>query len=134
MSGKPAELIRSLYADWSQGDFASSADVFHPDVLYKAAIDERPVHGLAAMAESIRDILSTVSEWTLHLEALNEDGEHVVVREHQHAVGRTSGLPLDTTLYVAFTVREGQVVEALWFENSDEALAAAGMSEAVSSL
>ncbi|MGH2952364.1 MAG: nuclear transport factor 2 family protein [Solirubrobacterales bacterium] len=134
MSSKPAELIRSLYGDWSQGDFASSADAFHPNVLFKAAIDERPVQGRAAMAESIRDIISTASEWTLHLEELIEEGEHVVVREHQHAVGRGSGLPLETTLYVAFKVRDGQVVEALWFENSNEALAAAGMPEAVGSL
>ena len=70
----------------------------------------------------------------MHLEELIEDGEHVVVRENQHAVGRASGLPLDTTLYVAFKVRDGQVVEALWFENSDEALAAAGMSDTVASI
>ena len=128
VSPKPAEVVRALYGDWSQGDFASSVDVFHPDVLFKSAVDENPVRGLEAMATSIRDILSTVSEWTLHLEDLIEDGEHVLVRERQHAIGRTSGLPLITTLHVAFRVNDAQVTEALWFENRDDAAAAAGIA------
>jgi ketosteroid isomerase-like protein len=128
VSGKPAEVVRGLYGDWSEGNFASSVDVFHPDVLFKSAVDDTPVRGVEAMATSIRDILSTVNEWTLHLEDLIEDGEHVVVRERQHAIGRTSRLPLITTLHVAFRVRDAQVTEALWFENRDDAIAAAGIT------
>jgi ketosteroid isomerase-like protein len=127
-SAKPADVVRALYGDWSKGNFGSSVDVFHPDVLFKSAVDELPVRGLQAMAASIGDILTTVDEWTLHLEDLIADGEHVVVRERQHAVGRTSGLPLTTILHVAFRVRDAQVTEALWFENRDDALAAAKMS------
>jgi ketosteroid isomerase-like protein len=119
---------RTKYGDWSQGDFASSVDVFHPDVLFKSAVHENPVRGLEAMATSIRDILSTVNEWTLHLEDLIEDGEHVLVRERQLAVGRTSGLPLTTMLHVAFRVKDAQVTEALWFEHRDDAVAAAGIA------
>ena len=128
VSPKPAEVVRALYGDWSQGDFVSSVDVFHPDVLFKSAVHEKPVHGLEAMATSISDILSTVNEWTLHLEDLIEDGEHVLVRERQHAIGRTSGLPLTTTLHVAFRVKDAQVTEALWFEDRDDAVAAAGIA------
>jgi ketosteroid isomerase-like protein len=128
VSPNSAEVVRALYGDWSQGDFASSADVFHPDVLFKSAVHENPVRGLEAMATSIRDILSTVNVWTLHLEDLIEDGEHVLVRERQHAIGRTSGLPLTTTLHVAFRVKDAQVTEALWFENRDDAVAAAGIA------
>jgi len=129
MSQKPAEVVRALYGDWSEGNFAASAAAFHPEVLFKSAVDETPVRGLEAVATSIGDILSTVSEWTLHLEDLVEDGEYVVVRERQNAVGRTSGLPLTTTLHVAFKVSDAQVTEALWFEKRDDALAAAGMSD-----
>jgi ketosteroid isomerase-like protein len=129
VSQTPAEVVRALYGGWSEGNFAASAAVFHPDVLFKSAVDENPVRGLEAVATSIGDILSTVSEWRLHLEDLVEDGEHVVVRERQHAIGRTSGLPLTTTLHVAFKVSNAQVTEALWFENREDALAAAGMSD-----
>jgi ketosteroid isomerase-like protein len=128
VSPTPAEVVRALYGDWSHGDFASSVDVFHTDVLFKSAVHEKPVRGLVAMATSIGDILSTVNEWTLHLEDLIEDGEHVLVRERQHAIGRTSGLPLTTTLHVAFRVRDAKVTEALWFENRADAVAAAGMT------
>jgi ketosteroid isomerase-like protein len=127
-SPQPAEVIRALYGDWSNGDFGSSVDVFHPDVLFKSAVHENPVRGLTAMAVSIGDILSTVNEWTLHLEDLIEDGEHVLVRERQLATGRTSGLPLTTTLHVAFRVQDAHVTEALWFEDRDDAVAAAGIS------
>ena len=122
VSPKPAEVIRALYGDWSHGDFGSSVAVFHPDVLFKSADHEHPVRGLTAMATAIGDILSTVNEWTLHLEDLIEDGEHVLVRERQHAIGRTSALPL-TTLHVAFRVKDARVTEALWFENREDAVA-----------
>ena len=128
VSPQPAEVIRALYGDWSHGDFGSSVDVFHPDVLFKSAVHENPVRGLTAMATAIGDILSTVNEWTLHLEDLIEDGEHVLVRERQLAIGRTSGLPLTTTLHVAFRVKDARVTEALWFENREDAAAAAGIA------
>src|ERR1044072_6127348 len=129
VSPRPAEGGRALSGELSKGDFASSVNVFHPDVLFKSAVDEKPVRGLEAMAKSIGVILSTVNEWTLHLEHLIEHGEHVVVRERQHAIGRGSGLPLTTTLHVAFKVRDAQVTEALWFENRDDAVAAASISD-----
>ncbi len=46
---KPAEVVRALYGDWSQGDFSSSVAVFHPDVLFKSAVHENPVRGLEAI-------------------------------------------------------------------------------------
>jgi ketosteroid isomerase-like protein len=92
VSPRPAEVVRALYGEWSEGDFASSVNVFRPDVLFKSAVDEKPVRGLEALARSIGDILSTVNEWTLHLEDLIEHGEHVVVRERQHAIsGEAAG-------------------------------------------
>ena len=63
-SPKPAEVVRALYGEWSQGDFSSSVDVFHPDVLFKSAVHEHPVRGLEAMATSISDILSTVNTFS----------------------------------------------------------------------
>ena len=46
----------------------------------------------------------------------------------QYGVGRTSGIPIDETLFVVFRVEGGQVTAMHWHPRRDGALGAAGLA------
>jgi ketosteroid isomerase-like protein len=62
-------------------------------------------------------------------EAVVGAGEHVVASVRLTARGRTSGASVDLRIHFHVKVRDGKVVYVYEYENSTEALEAAGLSE-----
>jgi ketosteroid isomerase-like protein len=128
------DLVCSIYAAWERGDY-SSADWAHPEIEYVGADGPAPggSTGLAGMAESFRDWLSTWQEWRVEAEEYRElDAERVLVLFHFSARGKTSGLEvgqLGTKGASLFHLRGGKVTRLVQYLDRAKAFEAVGLRE-----
>ena len=134
MSQENVEIVRSIYTLWERGDF-TSAEWAHPEIEYVEADGPAPggSTGLAGMAETFRDWLSTWQEWCVEAEEYRElDGERVLVLFHFSARGKTSGLEvgqIGTKGASLFHLRGGKVTRLVQYLDRERGLEAAGLRE-----
>jgi ketosteroid isomerase-like protein len=134
MSQENVAVVRSIYAAWERGDF-TSAEWAHPEIEYVEADGPAPgcSTGLAGMAETFRDWLSTWQEWRVEAEEYRElDGERVLVLFHFSARSKTSGLELGqigTKGASLFHLRDGKVTRLVQYLDRERGLEAAGLRE-----
>jgi ketosteroid isomerase-like protein len=133
MSQENVELVRSMYAAWESGDY-SSAQWAHPEIEYVEADGPAPGSstGLAGMAETFRDWLSTWEEWRVEAEEYRDlDDERVLVLFHFSARGKTSGLDvaqIGTKGANLFHLRGGKVTRLVQYLDRERALADLGLA------
>ena len=135
MSQENVELVRSMYAAWESGDY-SSAEWAHPEIEYVEADGPAPGSstGLAGMAETFRDWLSTWEEWRVEAEEYRDlDDERVLVLFHFSARGKTSGLDVgqtgaNKTGANLLHLRGGRVTRIVLYWDRERALADLGLS------
>jgi ketosteroid isomerase-like protein len=133
MSQENVELVRSMYAAWESGDY-SSAEWAHPEIEYVEADGPAPGSstGLAGMAETFRDWLSTWEEWRVEAEEYRDlDDERVLVLFHFSARGKTSGLDvaqIGTKGANLFHLRGGKVTRLVQYLDRERALADLGLA------
>jgi ketosteroid isomerase-like protein len=126
------DLVRSIYADWERGDFASAAWA-DPGIRYVIADGPDPGSrtGLAAMAEAWRDRLSTSEDLRFQVDDYREvDDERVLVCFHGSGRGKGSGLELGELARPAaslFQVRDSRVVQLVFYWDRGRALADLGL-------
>jgi ketosteroid isomerase-like protein len=127
------ELVRSIYAAWERGDF-SAADWADPEIETVDADGPAPgsVIGLAAMAEDVRDWLSTWEDLRFEGEEHRElDDERVLVLDDYSGRGKTSGLQLGrmrTKGAHLFHIRGGKVTKLVAYFDRERALADLGLA------
>ena len=126
------DLVRSIYADWERGEFAS-ADWAHPEIEYVLSDGPDPaaLTGLAEMAENFRAWLGAWEGFRLTADEYREFGaENVVVLDHLSGHGKTSGLDLgqiEATGAWVFHIRDGKVMRMIRYMDRDRALADLGL-------
>ena len=76
----------------------------------------------------IRDVVESWEWVRLEPHELIEVGEHVVVPLTMHGAGR-DGIELKARFTMVWTIRDGKVVRVCLYQERDEALKAAGLSE-----
>lgn len=124
------DRLRRTYAQWAEGDFRNDSDLFAPDYSFEPRIPggDRAV-GSGAVATQMRDFLGQWDEFRIDAEEFTEFGDHVLVTERQHGVGKRSGVETEQTFYSVWTFRNGQVTGVRWDVDREQALAAAGLSD-----
>ena len=136
MSRENVEVVRPIYAAWERGDF-SSAEWAHPEIELVAHDGPAPGtwKGVAGMAESWRDFLSTWEEYRVEVEEYRElDDERVLVLMLHCGRGKTSGLEvgqIGTKRAGAnlLHVRDGRVTRLVLYWAREHALEALGLRE-----
>jgi len=127
MSEANVALVRAIYEAWATG--RSAGDFIDPEVEYvnpPDAVEPGVRIGRRAFAEirsSYEDVQIEPQEY------IDTAGEDVVVIARVRGRGRGSGLPVDWRHGYIWTVRDGQAVRFRWFNQPQEALAAAGLRE-----
>jgi ketosteroid isomerase-like protein len=131
---KNLDLVRSIYADWERGDFASTwwAD---PEIEYVHA--DGPAQGswtgLAGMASGWREWLSAWKDLHVEVERYVElDKGRVMVLSRGIARGSASGLDTDqmrSEAAAVFHIRDGTVTRLIITWDRERALADLGLSE-----
>ena len=125
--------MRSIYADWEQGDY-SSAGWAHSEIEFTLADGPDPSSsmGMAGMVEYSRAFLSAWEDVRAEVEEYRElHGERVLVLVQASARGKTSGLEVGqmrTTHATLFHIRDSKVTRLVLYWDRERALADLGLA------
>jgi ketosteroid isomerase-like protein len=134
MSQENVEIVRSIYAAWSRGDF-SSVKWADPEIEYVVVDGPEPgiSRGRAAMAASMNSILDAWQNARIEAdEYMALDDERVLVLNHLSGRGETSGLEVGQMKRngaAILHIRHGKVTRYASYNDRDRALADLGLSE-----
>jgi ketosteroid isomerase-like protein len=125
MSQANVEVVRSIYERWLAGE--SARDLIAEDLEYV-----NPDYAVESGTRRDRKALSAVREiypdYRIEPSRYIEAGDDVVVLGTARGTG-PGGVPLERRQGFIWTVEGGRAVRMRWFNDWDEALAAAGLSE-----
>jgi hypothetical protein len=127
------DLVRSIFADWARGDFAS-VQWADPAIEFEIADGPSPGRwsGLAGMVEGWRDFLGAWDGWRGEAEGYRDlDGERVLVLMLGSGIGKTSGLDagkIGARGANLFCVVDGKVVRLVVYFNRERAFADLGLA------
>ena len=127
------DLVRSIYADWEQGDLFTSAEWAHPDiecVMVDGPVPSRRT-GLAGMQQMTREIASEYEDFSATAQEYREiDERHVLVLVKFRGRTKTSGLEVGeiagrsaTLLHIEY----GTVTRLALYWDRDRAFADLGL-------
>ena len=125
MSQENVEIVQSIVAPWTEGDF-SSTDWADPEIEFGSIAERGEAHGVAAMAKRWRGWLTAFEHFSAHAEEYLEAGDQVLVMTRFLGTGNGSDAPIgDFKGACLFTLREGKVVRLALFTDRRAALEAA---------
>jgi ketosteroid isomerase-like protein len=130
MGAAEVDRLRTLYANWSRGDFRSDASLFGPGVEWRQSRDavEPGLHrGTEEVARMTRSVFDIFEDFRVEPVEFVDAGERVVVEGHIHGSARGSGMELDRPYILVWTFRDGELVRVEEFVTREEALAAVGL-------
>ncbi len=131
MSEENIERMRQAQAAFERGDKETWRGLSHPDgeVVPMCDWPEGRIRG----REAVWDFFVAADEpWepgTYELDEVADGGDYVAARMRRDLRGKSSGVEVEYDLWVVVTFRDGKVTRAEWFEDRQEALEAAGISE-----
>jgi ketosteroid isomerase-like protein len=84
--------------------------------------------GPEAIAEYMRDLLASFTDFSIEGEEFMEAGDSVLVGVCQRGVGRNSGAVTDHRYFQVVTFRGGKIIRIESIRGREDALAAVGLS------
>ncbi len=131
------EIVRRIYDAVARGDAATVLSLYDAEVEFDFS---RSAQGKLGLMESVYRGHQGVRAWVRErhedweaieddLEELIDTGEQVVSVVTHRGLGRASGIKVEMPGAGLWTVRGGKVVRAVWFQNREDALEAARLSE-----
>ena len=136
MSRENVEVVRRIYDAVARRDVATPFDFYAKDIVWDlsnwrpAELDPMPVYtGHEGVREAWRDRLSAWGEVDFEVEELMETGERVVAVIQDRQVGRSSGVPLESSHAAVWTLADGKVTRLQVFDDRQQALEAVGLLE-----
>jgi ketosteroid isomerase-like protein len=134
MSAENVEIVRSVYAEWEQGNLAAAVELFDPGIVFESFMpdsSERIVsRGHHEIESFMRDFLVETRDYRMKGEIFREAGkDKVFVEGRQATIGRRSGVAIDGPAFWVWMFRNGKVVRLIFETDRRKALEAAGLSE-----
>lgn len=133
MSQENVDALRSVYEEWSKGNFKAGADLYDRHVIYipRAEMPDTEVSylGTEGIAEYMRGQLGAWTKLTITAEELIEAGDSVVVGARWRGEGHESGALGESLGFHVWTFRGRAVIRLELFGYRAEALEAVGLSE-----
>jgi ketosteroid isomerase-like protein len=130
MSQENVELVRRLFDVYNERSFAENTELIDPEIEWDFSRAELP-DGTSYTGHS--EFLSFIEAWgegfqSEHMAAqeIIDAGDRVVVVVHHHARGKLSGIEVEQTFAMLWTLRDGRAVRMAIYPTREEALEAAG--------
>jgi len=124
-------MVRTAYQALSRQDAAAILELLDPDVEFRNP-DYAMEAGIRRGREEFRIALErgweVMREMRFDVERVIDEGDVIVVLGRFTAVGRTGGVPIESPFGHVLELRGDKAVSVSWFQNHDEAFAAAGIS------
>jgi ketosteroid isomerase-like protein len=131
MSQENVEIVRAAVDAANGGDwdavFKDAAPSFEVD-LSRAVGPLHGVYGLDQWRSAVEDFAGSWESLRFETGELIDAGEHVVVPWTMHARGR-DGIEVPSRVTWVWSIRNGAIVRACMYQERQEALEAAGLSE-----
>jgi ketosteroid isomerase-like protein len=136
MSQENVEIVRGIYDAVARRDDVTPFEVYAEDIVWDfsklrtAFLYSTPIfHGHEGVRQCWREGLSAFSEADLEVEELVDAGDRVLAVIREREVGRASGVSVEATHQAVWTLADRKVVRMQVFDDRQEALEAAGLSE-----
>jgi len=139
MSRENVERLRSLYADWAEGNFWTTGDYVDPEVEFEwgwafaeiGGMDsEGRAHGLNQLTAVWLDWLKPWERFTVEAEEFVDiDDDRVLVLYRRRARMRGTDSTIEHKGGTVWTLRDGRAVHIVDFDDRAKALEAAGLRE-----
>jgi ketosteroid isomerase-like protein len=136
MSLENVAVVQGLYAAAARRDTAAVLSLYDPDVELDASgiplgglIGSQVRHGHEGVTSFFRDLHDAFENLDYDVERLVPAGEQVVSFIRRRGRGKASGLEVEGSFGVVFTVRAGKVIRVVWFPSHAAALNAVGLEE-----
>jgi ketosteroid isomerase-like protein len=133
MSQENVKLVRRLLEVYNERSFGENTELIDPEMIWDFSRAELP-DGSSYTGHS--EFLSFIEAWeegfdSEHMEAreILDAGDRVVVTVNHRGRGMTSGIEIDQTVAMVWTLRDGRAVRMALFPTREEALEAAGLTE-----
>jgi ketosteroid isomerase-like protein len=128
VSEENVEIVRRIWEADRRRDLDAVYATYAPDVVWE---DNSGLWGDWGVARGPDGIQEAWRRWHQAFEGVefdweeaSHDGDHVVVTYRTRGRGRASGLEIDSTLTLVWTLRDGKVVHIRAYTDRDEALGA----------
>jgi ketosteroid isomerase-like protein len=136
MSEENVEVVRRIYDAVTRRDDVAPYEVYAENIVWdlsnarRALLLTKPVYqGHEGVRQFWREGLSVFGEVDFEVEDLMDAGDQVLAVIREREVGRASGVPVETTHLAVWTLADGKVIQMQVFDDREEALEAAGLSE-----
>ena len=124
-------LVRQGYEAFSLGGEEAILEYLDPDIEV-SPIEEVPgrrsYRGHDGFRQYLADTRQVFGQFGWEATELVPLGDSVVARTRFFAEGLGSGVPVEATVYIVWTVRDGKAVSSRGYLDRDEALAVASAS------
>jgi ketosteroid isomerase-like protein len=108
------DLVRSIFAAWKRGDFASGIEPLAADIRYSAAQPEGQAiaSGRAEMSRFMRDFLASWDRYWIELHDLQEpaSGRFLAIAT-QYGRGKDSGAETSMPAFIAIAFRGREIAQ-----------------------
>jgi ketosteroid isomerase-like protein len=125
------EVVTTVFEALSRGDTAAAGKHFETHARFDFTRSRGPnrgmFHGRAAIQKNWEDFLSIWEEWIATPHDFVEAGEDEVLFSIRGRMKGRDGIELNVQAAWIWKIRDGQVVEATFFQSRDDALEAAGL-------
>ena len=126
MSQENLTALRRLYARWAAGDWTDTSIIDPHSVGVLPDPSPRVFYGAKAVADYTRSFLEPWEEIHVEAKEFREVDNTYVVEVQIRGTGSASGLDLESRLFHVWTFRGPRAIRFDVFQDSSEALAAAG--------
>jgi ketosteroid isomerase-like protein len=136
MSEENVQVVRRIYDAAAGRDDVTPFEVYAEDIVFdvsngrRALFFTKPVYqGHEGVRQFWREALSAFGEVKFEVEELIDAGDQVLAVIREREVGRASRVPVETTHLAVYTLADGKVTQMQLFDDRQQALEAAGLSE-----
>jgi len=135
VSRENVEIVRRIYDAAAQRDAATPFAYYAEDIVWdfsnsrRATLMHSVYHGHEGVRQSWRDGLSAFGEIDFEVKELIDAGDQVLAVIRERAVGRASGVPVETTHLAVLTLSGGKVIQVQMFDDPQQAREAAGLAK-----
>ena len=136
MSQENVEIVQQVFDAVERRDSQAALALYDADfewdfsrVPWGEVAGSGVYHGRDALPRVYRDWHSAWENYEEKLEELIDAGESVISVLTARGRGRASGAEIEMTTVGVWTVRDGKVVQSVWFPTRAEALEAVGLRE-----
>jgi ketosteroid isomerase-like protein len=132
MSREHFEVARRMTEAFLSGDADAALALMHPQVEFEAAArpDARVWRGREGVRRAIGEWVGTWEAYSLEIDGYRDaPGGRVLVLWTERGRGKGSGVPLEHSGGYLVDVRDGEVTRIVLYNDTEGALAAAGLRE-----